>query len=512
MKMSDRLRIERLSCRFGPESTEALHDICLTVRPGEFVLLTGRSGCGKSALIRCGSGLIPRVFPGRVSGAIQLNGRPLATLRTWEIAEHVGVTFQDPDHQLFTRTIEDEAAFGPENLGLPQPEVAERVEQALRLTGLWGIRRRLTAALSFGQKRRAGIAGILALGPRLLLMDEPASVLDEESARSILGNVARIAAAHGGSVVVAEHRIGYVLEFATRLIVMQGGSIVYHGNPRAAMDGRFCARYGLRPPVGNPMGRARFVCQGAHMTDLALTARGVCFSYPDCQRSYGHRGPVLADVDLDVAASTATVIEGPNGSGKTTLLKVLAGLLQPTSGTVHRCGNNQRRSRGSGVAYVGHQPAYLFRCSQVERELDSWLAPEARQNSTAYHLTELLDLGHVLTRHPLALSEGESRRLAIAAALAAQPQVLILDEPSVGFDGYHLDCLLDALERYVAAGGALVVASNDPDLLCRMPACAIRLGAAAGGPQKIRERPQRGQSTGQHSGIPQSLESPPRLL
>lgn len=476
------LEVQRLCCVRGPDGCEALHDVGLTVRPGEVILLAGKSGCGKSTLIHCACGLIPRIFPGQVRGSIELYGRTIGALATWEIAQRAGLAFQNPDHQLFTDTVQGEAAFGPENLALPQEEVAHRVEDVLRRTGLLGLRHRLTRTLSFGQKRRVGIAGVLSLKPRLFLLDEPASVLDDESARSIIADVARLAAEMGGAVLVAEHRLGYVIDHATRLVVMDRGSIVYDGSPAAAWDHEFRARHGLRAPACEfPKGPQFGICS-IPAAGPVLQARRVCFSYAG-HRPTAEEPAILADVNLDVAASAATVVAGPNGSGKTTLLKILAGLLRPTSGTVRWCDGSSAaaqgmysRGRGSSIAYVGHQPLYLFRRGQVLRELASWLPPKTPLDLTV-DIAERLDIRHLFARHPLALSEGESRRLAIAGALAAQPRVLILDEPSVGFDGHHMGCLLDALDRYMASGGALVVASNDQDFLCRLPTSAVCLSA-----------------------------------
>lgn len=454
------LKVENLSCRLLAGRIEALRGVNLAVEPGRLLFVAGPSGCGKTTLTRCLCGLIPRVFPGRVSGRIRLGGKELAEMASWEVAQHLAVVFQNPRSQLFTETVEQEVAFGPENLGLPRHQIADRVDWALSVTALGPLRHRRNRTLSLGEKQKVALAGALALRPSVLILDEPLSAIDEASAVAILDTISTLARDEGLAVIILEHRVRYLLGRASRLVVLKAGSVAYDGPPDPLRCDDFRGDFGLRrpdsagapaPPSKTPQRRA-----GA-----LVRARNIAFAY--------QRGrEVFSNLDLDVFSGAGTLVTGPNGSGKTTLMMIFAGLLRPTRGQLHFSADllsNRSGDFGGRIALVAQEPSYQFRHTRTEEELASWRTAGRRARRSAPPLLEQLDLSHLRHRHPLSLSEGEKRRLAIAAALAAWPRMLVLDEPSVGFDGYHLDQLVEVLSGYVAEGGALLIASNDPDML-----------------------------------------------
>ena len=454
------LNAENLSCRLLAGRIEALRGVSLAVQPGEMLFVAGPSGCGKTTLARCLSGLIPRIFPGRVEGRITLCGKELREMASWEVARKLGVVFQNPRSQLFTETVEQEVAFGPENLGLPRWGIAKRLDWALGVTGLAGLRNRRNRTLSLGEKQKVALAGALALRPAVLILDEPLSAIDEQSAVAILESLTNLARDEGLAVIILEHRVRYLLERASRLVVLKAGEIAYDGPPDPLRRDDFCGDFSLRCPgaAGAPGQPASAAEPG---TDPLVRAADLAFAY--------QRGrEVFSNLDLDVFPGAGTLVTGPNGSGKTTLMMIFAGLLRPTRGQLHfNCDllSNRSGDFGGRVALVAQEPSYQFRHSCTEEELASWQTAAGARDAPGPPLLEQFDLSHLRHRHPLSLSEGEKRRLAIAAALAARPRMLILDEPSVGFDGYHLDRLVEALGAYVAEGGALLVASNDPDML-----------------------------------------------
>jgi len=453
-------QVDNLRCWLGGGEVEALRGVNLAVKAGEVVFVVGQSGSGKSTLVRCLCGLIPRVFPGRISGSITLNGAPLDTLPPCEIPRRVGVVFQDPASQLLGETVEDEAAFGPENLGLPQAEIMDRIDWALDVLGLGGLRHRRDQTLSLGEKQKAALASVLALRPPLLVLDEPVSSLDETSALTLLDHLSLLAREQGTGVVVLEHRTRYAPRHATRLVVLRQGTIAYDGPPDAIHEKRFCASLGLRSPHG-PTTKTGVPAQADPLTSKVAVAEDISFAYPG--------GPaVLSGVNVEILPGKGTIVSGPNGSGKTTLLKILAGLLSQTHGHVWLDGHlrsGRRPGPAGGIAFVGQEPVYTFRQNEVEEEYLSWDSGRANGQPPEDCLLDRLHLGHLRHRHPLSLSEGEKRRLSVAAALAARPRMLVLDEPSVAYDGYHLDQLWRVLDEYMNNGGALLVASNDPDVL-----------------------------------------------
>jgi len=459
--MDEVLRIEGLTCRPGRGDSRALGPLDLAIRPGEVVLVAGRSGAGKSLLARSLAGLLPRVFPGKVTGRVDLSGTPLASLEPWEVARRLGTVFQDPRAGAFGGTVADEVAFGPENLGLPPAEVARRVDAALEATGLSAFATSPLETLSLGRWQALAVAAALAMQPAVLVLDEPTSMLDAAAARRGLDTLARLADEDGVAVIILEHRTRLVAERATRLVVLECGRVVYDGDPGRVRDRTFCRRFGLRPSeIPAEAGPAPESAGGG--ANPVARAESVAFAYPGGV-------PVLADLDLEVPAGAATLVTGPNGSGKTTLLKLLAGLLRPREGRVrYRRGEAwQDGPRRGDVGFVGQAPDYVFRHRTVEAEFASWHGGDGEAEETAKAALARLDLAGLRARHPLSLSEGEKRRLAIASALAARPRLLALDEPSVGFDGAHLDGLLAALHEYARTGGAILLASNDPDVLDR---------------------------------------------
>jgi len=475
--MAPALEIDNLSCRLGGGRVEALRGVSLTVQAGEMVFVAGRSGAGKSTLARCLFGLIPRVFPGRVSGRIRLGGTDLSALAPWEVAQRLGLAFQRPSSQLLTETVEQEVAFGPENLGLSAGEIADRIDASLEAVALSALRARRNRTLSLGQKQKLVLAAALALRPSVLVLDEPASCLDEPAAVGVMEVLARLARQAGTAVLVLEHRARHVLQYASRLVVLRDGMVAYDGDASALEDDAFCTRLGLRRAAAGGGGAppARAAQRSDASQSRIARVEDLCFAYePD--RS------VLSHVDLEVLPASATLVSGPNGSGKTTLLRIVAGLLRPRSGRVHLAdppARGQGSGLGGGVAFVGQQPAYQFRHSNAEAELRS--RQERFDDDFAEDLLARLDLLGLRGRHPLSLSEGEKARLAIASGLACRAQLLVLDEPSVGFDGYHLDGLFAALARYMDAGGGVLAASNDPDFLQGLPACAHHLALTADG-------------------------------
>ena len=457
---------EGLTCSFLGGAVQALRGVDLRVKAGEFVFLTGPSGGGKSALARCLTGLVPRVFPGEVAGRVRVHGRDVRELAGWEVGGLVGMVFQRPEAQLFAQRVEEEVAFGPENLGLPRAEIAERVTWALSVGGLTALRGRPTAQLSHGEQQRVALASMLALRPRVLVLDEPTSSLDEPSARRVLDAVAALRREAGTTVLAIDHRTRHYARLADRLVVLRGGKVVFDGAVSRLADGGFCRSHGLRQAGGGATASAGLGDGGP----AVACARGLGFAY--------ERGrAVLRDVTFDVPCGSAVVVSGTNGSGKSTLLKLFAGLLRPDVGSVRLHGRTPRlRLWGRGArasAYVGAQAVYHLAARTVLDEVR-----DGDGACDAAGLLEELGLACLGERHPLSLSEGETRRLAVGAAVARGRTLLLLDEPTIGLGGGELDCVTRLLGRHVARGGAVLAATNDPDFLCALPGAELRLDDA----------------------------------
>ena len=417
-----------------PAAAPALEDVSLELERGEVVALLGRSGSGKSTLLRALSGLVPHFHGGRFSGRVVVAGLDTRSTRPARLAGTVATVFQDPEDQVVMTIAANEVAFGLENLGVPPEEIWPRVERALASVDalhLWG---RKTVELSGGELQRVCLAAALALEPELLLLDEPTSQLDPDAVVLFLSAVERL----GATVVISEHRVARALELATRVLFVDGGRVVLDAEREGALawlssNRPAWARGACDPVTQAPLG------------ELALSLRGISFGYHEAL-------PVLDGVDLDVRRGEILALEGPNGSGKTTLARIAAGLLDSQAGTVEARGR---------VGYLSQDPGrYLAKETALEEVALAVNGHEQR----AREALDRVGLGWAARRHPRDLSSGERERLALAAVAVAEPDVLILDEPTRGVDPEWKAALGTWLEHYAAVGRAVVVATHDREL------------------------------------------------
>lgn len=454
----------------------------LEVRPGEVVLLTGATGSGKSTVLRALAGLLPRDGRGRATGTARLGDLDPAALPA-ERVRALGFVAQEPDDQLCTGRVGDEVAFGLESLALPEEEIPVRVAEALAAVGLDLPWERSTAALSGGQKQRVALAAALAPGAGRLLLDEPTSQLDPEGARGLLRAVRDLADRRGVAVLLVEHRLEEALAIADRVVILEAGASVAD-LPAAEVlrDPSALRSRGLEVPelaalfvaLGHParprsaeealaaLGRVPVTGHEAtgwgrrSAAPALISLRGAEAGWPD--------GPVvLKDVDLDLGAGERVAVLGPNGAGKSTLLALLAGTLRARRGTrTARLGGGPRGTRSA--IRVPQNPDLSLFCGSVAEEIaygprarglsGAALALRREENLAAFGLGELAG------RPPQGLSRGQRLRVAVAAAAACGPEVLLLDEPTTGQDRQHVDAILAALAGPGRAG-ALVFATHD---------------------------------------------------
>jgi energy-coupling factor transport system ATP-binding protein len=410
-----------------------LRDVSLELEPGEVVALLGPSGAGKSTLLRALSGLVPHFHGGRFAGRVVVAGMDTRQARPADLAGTVATVFQDPEDQIVMTIVANEVAFGLENLGVPPVEIWPRVERALASVDalhLWGRR---TVELSGGELQRVCLASALALEPRLLLLDEPTSQLDPDAAASFLDAVERL----GATVVLSEHRVARALELATRALFVDGGRVLLDAPIDEAAEWLAAERplyTGLRVPVTQAL-----------PAEPVLRADGVSFAYREAL-------PVLERVDLELRRGEIVALEGPNGSGKTTLARIVSGLLDAHSGSVVVHGR---------VAYLAQDPGrYVVKetaLAEVALAVDG-------DDGRARAALEQFDLAWAAARHPRDLSSGERERLALAAVAVAEPDVLVLDEPTRGLDPERKATLAAWLNDYAASGKAVLVATHDRDL------------------------------------------------
>ena len=408
----------------------------------------GASGAGKSTLLQALAGLLDSSAGDR-EGELSVRG-------------DAGLVLQDPETQLVMARAGDDVAFGLENHCVPTTEIWPRVHRVLADVRFPYSEDRATAALSGGEKQRLAIAGILALRPRVLLLDEPTANLDPDGARAVRDVIARVAERRDVAMVIVEHRVADVLPLVDRVIVIEAGAgVVADGPPDEvfAREGERLKRLGVWVPGAAPAAPPRRTTRGRE----AIVARDLTYLYP--------RGEARAldGVSATMRRGSALAITGPNGSGKSTLAMLLAGLLRPDRGEVRAFGEDPSRLSAPAlvrrIGTVFQDPEHQLVAARVDDELR--VGPNAigvAQDEIERRVGELLerlDLAKVARANPFTLSGGEKRRLSVGTALATAPGALVLDEPTFGQDRRTFAELLALLAEYRDGGGAIAFASHD---------------------------------------------------
>jgi energy-coupling factor transport system ATP-binding protein len=480
------IRFDNVTVTYPDAAAPVLREVDLTIPEGELCLVVGRTGSGKSTLLRCINGLVPHFSGGVLKGRVTVGGRETREHRPRDLADIVGFVGQEPLSGFVTDTVEDELAYGMESLGVAPPTMRRRVEEALDLLGLADVRDRPLLSLSAGQQQRVAIGSVLTASPRVLVLDEPTSALDPGAAEDVLAALTRLVHDIGVTVVLAEHRLERVVQYADRVVhVPAPGGRVVSGAPAAVLQstpvappvvelGRLAgwsplplsvrdARRAaatlrqrlatIRPPAPSP----------SH-GDIVLRLRSVAASYDGV--------PALRDVDLSVARGEIVAVMGRNGAGKSTLLNVIAGLRPVTSGIVDVAGDvtHGRPSREvvRRVGLVPSEPVDVLWSQRVDTECaDADRDASAPSGSTRALLDRLApDIDDAT--HPRDLSEGQRLALALAVVLASTPAVIALDEPTRGLDYPAKHQLVEILRDLARSDHAVLLATHDVELAAEL--------------------------------------------
>ena len=472
-----------------------LNDVSLCIDEGDFVLVVGPSGAGKSTLLRCINGLVPHFYGGTIEGRVRVAGRDPVALEPRRMSETVGFVFQDPEAQAVVDVVEDELAFAMENQGLPLTTMRKRVEEVLDQLNIAHLRRRALSTLSGGERQRVAIASVLTLHPQVLVLDEPTSQLDPQAAEEVLDTLVKLNRDLGLTIVLSEHRLERVVQYADRVLYMPGpGEQPRMGAPREVLadvplvpplvelgkrlgwsplpltikEARRFVAGGGREDAGEPASRA--IESAATKAELAIEIRNLHFAYN------GH--PALRGVDLTVRRGEFVALMGRNGAGKTTLLKQCMGLLKPGEGQVRVMGYAQRTQRATvdalarHIGYVPQNPNALLFADTVADELSFTRRAQGLAQGDDTALLETLGLAEMGDRYPRDLSVGERQRVALAAVLVGNPELILLDEPTRGLDYSQKASLIAFLQEQKRLGKTVVVVTHDVELVAQ---CAERV-------------------------------------
>lgn len=507
------LEIEDLTYYYPGRSKPALDRISLQLTEGEFILVAGGSGSGKSTLARLVAGLIPEFYGGRQRGRVLLRGEELEGRRRSALNTEVGIVFQDPERQLVMTSVEAEIAFGLENLGLPRREMFRRAAEVMTFLNLLPLRRQFTAQLSGGEKQKLVLGSVIAMYPRILVLDEPTSQLDPVAAADIFNLVESLNREMGYTVILIEQRLERCFHLADRLVVMEKGAIICDDAPGEAARwqlqkglpfippvARFFASLSPGPGSAVPLtvreGRRELLKRSPLFPERRegrresagqrtpspkpdqkgaplLQARSLWYTYPGGSEA-------VKGLSLELRPGELTAMIGPNGSGKSTLLKLLAGLLKPDRGAVLMRGQDTAglapSEMGRHLGYLSQNPNDYLTRETVEEELKFTLNNFNRPgNGVCTKILRQLGLEHLRRFNPRDLSGGERQRVALASVLVMEPPLLLLDEPTRGLD-YRLKIELGRLlQGIVSSGGTVIVVTHDLEFAVEYGARVIML-------------------------------------
>ncbi len=497
------IRVERLSFRYRGRKRPALRELTFDVRPGETLLVLGPSGSGKSTLTLCLNGLIPHSIPGELTGRVEVVGQSVAESSTAAMAQRVGLVFQDPEAQFCLLRVDDEIAFGLENLRVDRAAMPGRIERALDLMHLTSDRRSRIDHLSGGMRQRVALASVLAMEPPVLVFDEPTSNLDPVGVREVFASIAELKRRGDRTIVVVEHRLDELIDLVDRILVLgPEGTLLALGRPEPVLrdhaadleafgvwipqvsevasrlvrggvslntypitlDGAFATFSRLlreragRPPPGEPGATSR----RSETASPAIEIRRLSHTFPS-----GRIG--LREVDLTVSRGAFFAIVGPNGAGKSTLAMHLIGWIRPPPGAVSVLGHDVRttpvRELTRLVGYVFQNPEHQFVARTVFDELAFGLRlrglPEADVRERVEAMLADFGLAALGRANPYTLSHGEKRRLSVATMLILGQPVLILDEPTFGQDRKNTAALMAKLADLNRAGQTILMITHD---------------------------------------------------
>jgi energy-coupling factor transport system ATP-binding protein len=436
-------------------SENCVRDINLSIAPGEVVLLCGESGCGKTTLTRLINGLIPQYYQGKLEGEVLINGEDVGQSPLYKTSEKVASVFQNPRTQFFNVDTTSELAFGCENMGLPETEIEQRIEQAVDRFGIETLLGKSLFKLSGGEKQKIACASVSTCHPDIYVLDEPSSNLDKRSVQQ-LKRILEIWKAQGKTIIIAEHRLYYLSEIADRVVYMKDGRIEKEFSMAALKQQSLddLSGMGLRPISLQRLSRSISTSQVSKESFVLMD-----FSF-----AFNGSGPFLEIPRLALPEGSIIAVIGHNGAGKTTFARCMCGLERKGAGVVLSHNSTLDRRMRLKNTYmvmqdVNHQ---LFTESVLDEVL---LSMEEENIEKAEQILSLLDIQHLKEMHPMALSGGQKQRVAIASAIASEKEWVLFDEPTSGLDYRHMQEVIANLKKLQQMGKTLFVISHDLELI-----------------------------------------------
>jgi energy-coupling factor transport system ATP-binding protein len=479
------IKFSNVSLIYPNSTTTVLENLNLEISEGEMVLVIGPTGSGKSSLLRLINGLVPHHTGGILAGDVSVDGHSTQLVKPGGMAHLIGIVGQNPANAFVADTVEEELAFGMETLNLPQDVMRKRVEEVLDLLSLAPLRNRNIATLSGGEQQRVAIGSALVAHPKVLVLDEPTSALDPIAAEEVLSILHRLVHDLSLTVVIAEHKLERVIQFADRIVHINGVGIAHVGTPEEIlMDSP------IAPPIVH-LARALGLKEiGVSVRDMRrMTAQIRDNDYVQSEVVTSSTGdplinvrnlsvtyegkPALKSVNASILSNEIVAIMGRNGAGKSSLLKSLAGISDLSSGSVDVCGLNPQNLKGkerrTSIGFIPQEPSDLLYGQSVQIECEQADKDNQMPNGTTAQILHQLVPGVSATTHPRDLSEGQRLGVALSIVLSSNPAVLILDEPTRGLDYQAKKELTKILIDFArATNKCVVLATHDVELVAEL--------------------------------------------
>ena len=505
--------VKEVSFTYHGGERPALRRVGFAQAAGEMIGIMGASGAGKSTLAKCLNYIIPGFEDGEFRGVVRIGARPLVDMRVCDVAPMVGMVFQDFEAQLFSTNVAHEVAFAMEQIGMEREEIVQRLGAALQAVGLAGFEHRDPTTLSGGEKQRLAIAAVIALRPSVIVLDEPTSDLDPEGKAEVFALIRRLRD-HGVSLIVIEHE-AEELRGCDRILILHEGELIADDTPERLMTrlqlleqcgvhapdlNRLLARMGIsahardiaeaealiRKTLGERVVAPSVEEVRARQSPAHANSSGERLSTPiveieNLSHVYPEGARALDRVNLTIASGEFLAIIGQNGSGKTTLAKHIVGLLRPSEGRVLVGGRDRARlapaETAREVGYVFQNPDHQIFASTVEDEVAfgprNFGLPAEEVERRCARVLQAVGLDHARRRDPFLLGKGERQRLAVAAVLALEPRLLILDEPTTGLDYREQRRMMELISELHRAGTAIVIITHTPWLVAEYAERAV---------------------------------------
>ncbi len=499
-------RLLNVSFKYPMTKKYALKNISLSIDEGEFVIITGPGGAGKTTLCLTMCGLIPHVQPGDFKGKVEVAGKDTRKVEPHELAKDIGIVFQEPEAQFLTSCVMSDLAFPLESLMMPREEMLERIDFALKVTRTEKFRYITAYKLSGGEKQRVAVAIGLVLRPKIMIYDEATSSLDPIGKVEVTSTIRKLHEELGMTTILVTHDIEESIEYADRIVVLSDGHIVLDGPPEEVVEKSIEMNLGIKTPTVSEVGyflknkgfdiripitvnQAKTVFQSLVKSNKIrlrklkfeeetgypkgkepiIEVKNLWFYYPLTTT------PAIKDINLKVYPGEFIAIVGQNGSGKTTLVRQFVGLLKPTKGDVIVDGLSVKEASVgelcTKVGYLYQYPEHQLFSSKVSEEIAfgprNLGLPEDQVKKMVNEVSEKLGISHLLDAHPFFLSRAEKARVALASVMVMRPKVLILDEPTTGQDWQGSKMMMNEVEKLNKEEGITVILiTHDMRLVC----------------------------------------------